>query len=185
MKFSHAGVVVVINEEPYVIEVAYPGVYMTKFSERIQGDNGSRFYIRQRTTPLSEKALARIPRVIDRARQFRYVHDLLPCAWANKSTTVENMCDYIEKNKECVCNMFCVWFLRNIRALSFKANTTDCYDLTWLSDMKGYGEIKRMRFFEGDVLLQLKHYPQFILEGINPFSRPTPSDSTLLLASKV
>jgi hypothetical protein len=183
-KFSHVGVIVVINSVPYIIEGAYPGVWLTKFSERIQGANGSRFYVKQRTRQLSVDKLNYVTHVIERAKQFRYANDITACFLKNRLTTVENMCKYIDTHKECICDMFCIWFLRNIGALQFERNKIDCYDLNWLSKMEGYSEIRRMTLFAGCVLMPLHYYPKLLLEAINPFSRPTASDSVLLLASK-
>lgn len=181
-KFSHAGVIVVINSVPYIIEMSYPGVYLTKFSDRIHGANCSRFYVKQRERPLSVDKLNYVAHVIERAKQFRYANDIVACFVKNRSTTVENMCEYIDTHKECVCNMFCIWFLRNIGALHFERNKTDCYDVNWLSKMDGYDEIRRLKLFDGEILLPLHYYPKFMLEAINPFSRPTAIDSVLLLA---
>lgn len=50
--------------------------------------------------------------------------------------------------------------------------------------MEGYDEIRKMTLFAGKVLLSLHYYPKLFLEVINPFSRPTVSNSVLLIASK-
>ena len=183
--FTHCGVVVVFGDGiPYIVELSYPCVFVTRLDERFLGSDAVTYYVKRLKYKLNETMLQRkIPKIMEQCKKIKYTNRLGHYYVMNKFSTIDTLNHMTESGDESVCSTFVMWFLTQLGIIHDTSVRPGSNTVTWLDQMGdefGYEKTKRIKFFVGSAAMRVTDYVDGMFETIkNIATRPMTSQVML------
>jgi hypothetical protein len=149
--FSHVCIIVVLNNIPHVLELAYPYIYCTPFYRRaLSAAEGQTFYIKSvnKNVNISDRDLQIL---VNKARDIKYNNNVIKYFLQSAITSGSYLIKNIDIKKEGICSTFVLWFLHKLNLLHDVDSIETPRIITWLATSynKHHLPVRRIRFFDG------------------------------------
>ena len=149
-RFSHVGIIVVLDNIPHVLELVYPHVLCTEFKRRVLSlAEGQMFYIKSINHKI-DIGDSYLHQLITESKNINYTKRIINYYFKTATTSGEQIITDIHEKKEGICSTFVLWVLNKFKLIDLNRVTTKKI-ITWLADEYNthHLPVRRIRFFDG------------------------------------
>ena len=166
-RFSHVGIIVVLDNIPHILELVYPQVLCTEFKRRLMSiAEGQMFYIKSIGLEIDVSDYC-LHQLIEESKNINYTKKIINYYFKIASTSGKQIITAIDEKKEGVCSTYVLWVLDKFKIIDLRDVKTQKI-ITWLANdyNSHHLPVRRIRFFDGTANVSFSDHVD-IIRGSN------------------